>query len=302
VQVASSQSNLELLHDHYKETFSLILARERRRDRFLLWLLFLFAVLILEIQYPVDAHGALGSITILGNTINLHALPLALLLNASWFLVAAILLKWCQLTTSVERQYDFLHLLEDRISDALGDDDVYRREGRVYLSKYPRLLNWAWLSYVYLIPVGLFAGTIYLYTVEARSLPYSVPSKVIDGLFASLIVISLFLYRFIPLRSPMPAESYLDEVGAAISHELPKKDSRSTPPDLLRLYAVLLLAKGVDVTAEDVHNAWSAWMQDRGSNDASIKPFAELDESVKQRDNPFVAAIRRAAEARTSGG
>jgi hypothetical protein len=42
--VAFSPGTLGLLHDHYKESFSLIRAREQRRDRLLLWLLFLFAV------------------------------------------------------------------------------------------------------------------------------------------------------------------------------------------------------------------------------------------------------------------
>jgi hypothetical protein len=256
----------------------------------------------LEIQYPVDAKGALGSIMIFGNTINLRALPLALLLSASWVLVAATALKYCQLAKSVERQYPFLHLLENRMSDGLGDDDIYRREGRSYLSEYPLVLKWATFCYTILVPVALIVGTIYLYSVEVRSLPYPVPFEVFDGLFVSMIVISLCLYRIVPRRKPVTAESYLDDLGAAISREFPADDSRATPPDLLRLYAVLLLAKGADVTAEDVHNAWSAWMQGRDPRHDAIKPFAELDESVKQMDEPFVAAIKRAADARASRG
>jgi hypothetical protein len=292
--VEPSGESLALLHDHYKESFSLIRQAEQRRDRLLLWLFFAYAVLILEIQYPASAKGALGSVTVLGNTIALRVVPLPLLLNATWVVVAVVVLKYCQLTKSVERQYGFLHLLEDKISDALGDDDVYRREGRVYLQDYPALLNWAWIYYTILFPLALLSGTLYLYKVEL-SLPYSAPSQIFDTFFVVSVVVSLVLYRFLPRRKRALPESYLDHLGAAISGELETKDKSSTPPSLLRLYAVLLLAKGEDVTAEDVHNAWSVWMQHRDPRNQSIKPFEKLDESVKRMDNSFVSAIRSAA-------
>ena len=44
---------LEVLHDHYKESFSYIRERERERDRLFLILIALFALLALEIQYPI---------------------------------------------------------------------------------------------------------------------------------------------------------------------------------------------------------------------------------------------------------
>jgi hypothetical protein len=185
-------------------------------------------------------------------------------------------------------------VLEDRISDALGEDEVYRREGRAYLHDYPALLNWAWIYYTIFIPVALLFGTVYLYRVELF-LGYSPLSQLFDAFFALSIVVSLVLYRFLPRRKRAVRGSYLDEVGAAIARELDAKDGTSTPPGLLRLYAVLLLAKGQTVTPEDVHNAWSAWTQHRDPSNQSIRPFDELDASVKEMDNPFVRAIRLAA-------
>lgn len=41
---------------------------------------------------------------------------------------------------------------------------------------------------------------------------------------------------------------------------LPDEDTSS----LFRIYAVSLLAKGEEVTREDVHNAWIAWMLGKG--------------------------------------
>lgn len=293
--MATTDSILELLHDHYKESFSLIHRREQRRDRLLLWLFLLFALLILEIQYPVNARGAVGSITVFGNKVDLEEVPLSLLLSATWVVLAATVLKYCQLTTLVERQYVYLHSLEDRISVAVGDDEIYRREGRAYLMEYPRLLNWAWIFYTILFPVAVLAGTGYLYASEVRSLDYGVPAQLFDAIFVISVLVSIVLYRFLPHRRRPADDSYLDVLGESIRDELGTEDADSTPRELLRLYAVLLLAKGENVSAADVHNAWSAWALSREPGHDSIRPFAELDPSTRQMDSPFVGAIERAA-------
>ena len=89
--------------------------------------------------------------------------------------------------------------------------------------------------------------------------------------------------------------SYLDSISSVIREELHESSSDSTPAGLVRLYAVLLLAKGREVNADDVHNVWSAWMQLTEPDHRDIRPFDELDEQTKAADAPFVAAIRRAA-------
>lgn len=95
--------------------------------------------------------------------------------------------------------------------------------------------------------------------------------------------------------------TYIEEIATAIRDAVP---ADSLPDDdttgLFLLYAVLLLAKGEDVTKEDVHNAWVAWTLSRGERDHdSVVPFSELDPETQAEDSPFVLAIRSAA--RTTG-
>ncbi|MGH2712306.1 MAG: DUF7701 domain-containing protein [Thermoleophilaceae bacterium] len=90
--------------------------------------------------------------------------------------------------------------------------------------------------------------------------------------------------------------SYLDDLAAEIERQvpgevLPDGETRS----LFRLYALLALAKGRSVDAEDVHNAWAAWIQDRDPDHRSLKPFEELDPETQASDEPFVEAIRAVA-------
>lgn len=89
--------------------------------------------------------------------------------------------------------------------------------------------------------------------------------------------------------------TYLDVVAAAIRRHVPA----GTYPDegadaLFRNYAVLALAKGGGVTARDVHDAWSAWMQERDPSHRSLRPFEQLDALTRSADTPFVEAIHEA--------
>jgi hypothetical protein len=95
--------------------------------------------------------------------------------------------------------------------------------------------------------------------------------------------------------------TYLDLIGEDIRRHVPDDVLPNGDIDeLFRLYAVLALAKGADVTAADVHNAWSAWMQTREPNHESLRPFEELDHQRQVADEPYVDAIRAVSRARTS--
>ena len=92
--------------------------------------------------------------------------------------------------------------------------------------------------------------------------------------------------------------TYLDRIGEAIRRHIPDDLLPDGDTDqLFRLYAVLTLAKGTDVTAADVHNAWSAWMQTRNPEHESLRPFEELDWQRKVADEPYVEAIRAVSRA-----
>ncbi|MFI9599796.1 hypothetical protein ACIHCX_07925 [Streptomyces sp. NPDC052043] len=98
--------------------------------------------------------------------------------------------------------------------------------------------------------------------------------------------------------------TYLDPIADLIRSCLPP-DAR--PPansdGLFRIYAVLLQAKGEQVTDEDVHNAWSAWIQSVDCTHEALVPFKDLDPKTRAFDAPYAEAIRVAARRsdRTTG-
>jgi hypothetical protein len=90
--------------------------------------------------------------------------------------------------------------------------------------------------------------------------------------------------------------SYLDDLAATIRGYAPASGLPTAELNsLFRLYAVLALAKGEDVTAEDVHNAWAAWTQDSDAcHHHAVRPFSELDYATQAEDSPYAEAIRSA--------
>jgi hypothetical protein len=89
---------------------------------------------------------------------------------------------------------------------------------------------------------------------------------------------------------------YLDQLAGEIQRAVP---TDALPSDdtssLFRVYAVLLLAKGDAVTRKDVHNAWVAWMLDRGEMHKSMVPFEKLPAETQREDSPFVIAVQTVA-------
>src|SRR5215207_7486688 len=208
----SDSPRLEVLHDHYKESFSYIRERERERDRLFLILIALFALLALEIQYPFNFRGAVGTLSFLGIELNVDALPLPAFLTATWVTVLVITLRYCQASTNVERQYDYLHTLEDKISAELGDDELYRREGRAYESNYPLFSWWAYRFYVVVLPVIAIIATVVLIFQEWTRLEYPLLSRIFDLISASGIAVSFILYRIVPLASAAVKNQEKDQV------------------------------------------------------------------------------------------
>ena len=91
--------------------------------------------------------------------------------------------------------------------------------------------------------------------------------------------------------------SYLDKIATEIRRTA-DPDAALSDEDLplYRIYAVLLLAKGQDVTLEDVHNAWAAWASEHDSENRNLLPFKELSLRTQRKDQLYVDAIHQVAE------
>lgn len=84
-------------------------------------------------------------------------------------------------------------------------------------------------------------------------------------------------------------KTYIDKVTDMVAGRTGIKNS-----DLVRLYALLVLIKGKDITLKDVHDAWAMNMNFRaqsewcyGHEHKCIVPFEELSEEIQNKDRKY---------------
>jgi hypothetical protein len=89
--------------------------------------------------------------------------------------------------------------------------------------------------------------------------------------------------------------NYLERLAAEIERRVPEDrlpdgDTRQ----LFLMYAVLARAKGDAVAAEDVHDAWTAWMTLSDAGHDALVEYDRLDAETRGEDDVFLEAIRAA--------
>ena len=161
---ASDDTRFEALYDHYKDTFTHIRERERRRDRLFLWLVGLLGALFLFADYPQSVVELLGIVT--KSDVPKVGLPGFVVTNALWTFVFVAALRYLQAGINVDRQYIYLHRLEDKLAGDAGDEELFRREGRTYGHAYPAFSWWTWTVYAFIFPVLFFLTTTVLIVGE----------------------------------------------------------------------------------------------------------------------------------------
>lgn len=199
-QFEQKEIKLNLLHDHFKDSFIYIREREKLRDKLFYIIISLFGILAFQIQYPINFHNALTTISILETNFDLRIVPLQAILSLTWTFIFVLLMKYYQTTINIERQYPYLHKIEEKISELLEDKEIYCREGYEYLNKYPVFSDWTWIFYTYIMPLVFLSTTIILVYNECSNLEYPNYYKVYDLIIALFIIITLILYKIKPKK------------------------------------------------------------------------------------------------------
>jgi len=95
--------------------------------------------------------------------------------------------------------------------------------------------------------------------------------------------------------------AYLTDDANLVRSLLPPTEQPTGGDEALFLgYAVLMRAKGLGTTAEDVHDTWAAWALTRNPQHPAIVPFDAPPAEPQAMDLPYVRAIHAAAKQRTA--
>lgn len=146
-----------ILYDHYKDTCAIIGEAIKRRDRALLFVIVAVAFFAFQTIFPSTADLAVADYLNFkfGLTLGIN---LSVIGNVVWTLILLFTVRYFQTAVFVERQYTYLHQLEDKLNNAIGQN-LITREGKSYLANYPWFSDWMWMIYTIILPALLFFVT-----------------------------------------------------------------------------------------------------------------------------------------------
>jgi hypothetical protein len=140
----------ELLYDYYKDTYELIKENIKDRNRFFV---ILFIVMTIQFLLAVSPDSVVSIVvTIIKNTYDIDiSNQITIIQNVLWLVLLYFTMRYYQTAVYIERQYNFIHDLEARISELF--QTKFDRESENYLNYYPKMNDVIDLIYKWIIPV-----------------------------------------------------------------------------------------------------------------------------------------------------
>lgn len=207
----SSDTRFTALHAHYNDTFANIKESIRLRDRLTALILLVLAFLALYTFWPADAVTAFSEIS--SQKLGFAAsVDVGFLGSIIWFALLVTIVRYTQVVVYIERQYKYIHKIEEELHEYFGNGTAFTREGKSYLKAYPKFSDWIWLLYTVIFPSTL--GIIVLIKIIsewATSFHNVSPPLLLNTAVASAILISIILYMFFIHRQNNYNNSQNDE-------------------------------------------------------------------------------------------
>lgn len=140
---------LELLYDHYKETYEILTRQIKQRDRMFIISFIISCVLLLFAFDPAEYRNLL-----FGYIYNQFSVDLSnqffVLQTFLWTVLLYVTLRYSQVFTNIERTYSYLNSLEEKIRELTQVD--FDREGGHYARHFSLPSKYANYIYKFIFP------------------------------------------------------------------------------------------------------------------------------------------------------
>lgn len=186
--------HLQLLYNHYEDTFSNIKESIKLRDKLMIVVLVLLSFFAVCTFWPTDAITTFSSF-ITQNTGAVLNIGTNFLGSIVWFGLLASIVRYLQVVIYIERQYVYIHKLEDELSKNYSNNVIFTREGKTYLKKYPFFSDWTCFLYTKIFPtilIVIIVSKIISEWIFYKNNP--LPNLLFNSIIGICILISLILY------------------------------------------------------------------------------------------------------------
>lgn len=185
---------LQILSEHYSHTFDFLQTHLKKRDNLFITVLLLLVVMLFQIYTPVEASNLIAQLIEKKLDISVK-IDFLYIQSIIWFALLSVVIKYFQSVIFIERQYNYLHALEDQLSSEYNGT-IFTREGQSYLNNYPKFLNWASFLYTVLFPAILAVITTSKIVSEYQQYCFNEALVIFNALIYLFVAISLTLYLY----------------------------------------------------------------------------------------------------------
>lgn len=184
---------IEIIYDHYKDTFENLKIYLQRRNAYTIICLILIAAFSFQISNPaqtIDISNELIKKNI-GNII----IDFSYINNVLTFALLWTVILYFQINILIEKHYSYITEIEKNLSKQLEPFKI-TREGKNYLNQYPLLSSVVHRIYTIIFPFALISVATIKWTNEINqlSMPWEKGHFWFDTIFLLCIVLVSILY------------------------------------------------------------------------------------------------------------
>lgn len=196
ITIITEELKYSTIYDHYKETVNYLKKDLIKRDKITLAIFILFSAYFLVEFKQVDSVTVTNILIKkkvgLSLDINYTVLSTAMLL-----LILGTTVKYFQMCLNIQKQYDYIHNLENKIN-IISDEKLITRKGYSYLKEYPLLSALIHRIYNFFLPLGIILSmSLKIYKICKTGLGILTAINIVIG-FLIILCTSLhllFVYR-----------------------------------------------------------------------------------------------------------
>ena len=189
----TEEKKIEILYDHYKDTFENQKASLNKRNLYTLICLGLIALLSFQISNPNESSNISDELirkNIGDISINFSYINSILIFTLLW-----VVIMYYQINFFVEKIYKYLQEIEEKLTSELKPFEI-SREGKTYLDHYPWLSEVVHRIYTILFPFAIIIVAVIKWFSETNQFaePYINVHFWIDTILLLGIVLTSLLY------------------------------------------------------------------------------------------------------------
>jgi len=189
----TDEKKIEILYDHYKDSFENQKSYLQKRNYYTLICLSLIATLSFQISNP-DQSNVISNELIKKNIGDIK-IDFSYINNVLTFALLWVVIMYYQINFLIEKIYKYIQEIEVRLTKEMKPFEI-SREGKTYLDHYPWLSEVVHNIYLIGFPMTLIFVSIIKWTTEKKQIvePFKNGHFWFDTIFLFGIVLTSLLY------------------------------------------------------------------------------------------------------------